>query len=147
MEIAETTVFLNYISSYSFALKNTLLKSFENSQEYVYSEVICLLKFEMERYYYWISHQISSSEQFCNYSLMKMFEIIILIKRNVLDWKSINQKKKKKKDTFQIPNSWNTLYLFLSIQLAFQFSAQWTIYRLCVQALTTTTFFCFPWRI
>ena len=45
---------------------------------------------------------------------MEIFEIIILIKRNVLDWQSI-----KKIDTFEILNSWNTLYLFLYIQLAF----------------------------
>ena len=44
LEIAET-VFLNYISSYSFALKNSLLKILEDSQEYAYSEVICLLNF------------------------------------------------------------------------------------------------------
>ena len=41
-EIAEMTRFLNYISSYSFALKNVNLKILENSLEYVYSEVICL---------------------------------------------------------------------------------------------------------
>ena len=40
LEIAEITVFLNYISSYSFALKNSLLKILGNSQEYVYGEVI-----------------------------------------------------------------------------------------------------------
>ena len=39
-------------------------------------------------------------------------------KRNVLDWRSII-----KIDTFEIFNSWNILYLFLYIQLAFQFSA------------------------
>ena len=43
-----------------------------------------------------------------------MFEIIILIKRNVLYWQSI-----KKIDTFEIFNSWNTLHLSLYIQLAF----------------------------
>ena len=43
-----------------------------------------------------------------------MFEIIILIKRNVLGWQSM-----KKIDTFEVFNSWNTLYLFLYIQLAF----------------------------
>ena len=32
--------FLNYIGSYSFALKNVNLKISENSLEYVYSEVI-----------------------------------------------------------------------------------------------------------
>ena len=32
LEIAEIAVFLNYISSYSFALKDTLLKILENSQ-------------------------------------------------------------------------------------------------------------------
>ena len=41
-EIAQMTRFLNYISSYSFALKNVNLKILENSLEYVYSEVICL---------------------------------------------------------------------------------------------------------
>ena len=45
LEIAETTVLLNYINSYSFTVKNSLLKILENSQEYVYSEVICLLNF------------------------------------------------------------------------------------------------------
>ena len=45
LKIAEITVFLNCISSYSFALKNSLLQILENSQEYVYSEVICLLNF------------------------------------------------------------------------------------------------------
>ena len=37
-----------------------------------------------------------------------MCEIIILIKRNVQDWQSINK-----------IDSWNTLYLFLYIQLVF----------------------------
>ena len=50
LKIAEITVFLNFISSYSFDLKNSLQHISENSQEYVYSEVICLLNFEMQRY-------------------------------------------------------------------------------------------------
>ena len=45
LEIAEITVLLNYINSYSFTVKTSLLKILENSQEYVYSEVICLLNF------------------------------------------------------------------------------------------------------
>ena len=45
LEIAEITVFLNYINSYLFALKNNLLKILENYQEKVHSEVICLLNF------------------------------------------------------------------------------------------------------
>ena len=45
LEIAEITVFLNFISSYSFALKNSLLKILEDSLEYAYSAVICLLNF------------------------------------------------------------------------------------------------------
>ena len=45
LEIAEIIVLLNYINSYSLTLKNSLLKILENSQEYVYSEVICLLNF------------------------------------------------------------------------------------------------------
>ena len=45
LKIAEITVFLNCISNYSFALKISLLQILENSQEYVYSEVICLLNF------------------------------------------------------------------------------------------------------
>ena len=43
-----------------------------------------------------------------------MSEIIILIKRNVQNWQSI-----KKIDAFEIFKSWNTLYLFLYIQLVF----------------------------
>ena len=45
LEIAKITVFLNCVSSYSFAVKNSLVKILENSQKYVYSEVICLLNF------------------------------------------------------------------------------------------------------
>ena len=41
----------------------------------------------MQSYYSRISQQ-RSSEQFCNYGLMKMSEIIIFIKRNVFDWQS-----------------------------------------------------------
>ena len=44
---------------------------------------------------------------------MKISEIIIFIKKNVLDWQSI-----KNIDTFEIFNFWNTLYIFLYIQLA-----------------------------
>ena len=59
-----------------------------------------------------ISRQRFSPEQFYNYCLTKMCEIIIF-KRNVLDWGSI-----KKIDTFEILNSWSSLYRFLYIQLA-----------------------------
>ena len=45
LDIAEMTRFLNYISSYSFALKNVNLEILENSLKYIYSEVICLLTF------------------------------------------------------------------------------------------------------
>ena len=47
----------------------------------------------------------SSSKQFRNYGLMKISEIIISIKRNVLDW----QWNKKKIDAFEIVNSWKHL--------------------------------------
>ena len=40
-KIAEMTRYLNYISTYSFAL-NINLKILENSLKYVYSDVICL---------------------------------------------------------------------------------------------------------
>ena len=40
------TRFLNYIGSYSFALKNVNLKILENSLEYVCSEVIFYLTFK-----------------------------------------------------------------------------------------------------
>ena len=45
LEIAEITVFLNYINSYLFALKNSLLKILENYQEKVHGEFLCLLNF------------------------------------------------------------------------------------------------------
>ena len=45
LEIAEITVFLNYINSYFFALKNSLLKILENYQEKVHGEFLCLLNF------------------------------------------------------------------------------------------------------
>ena len=43
-----------------------------------------------------------------------MSEIIIFIKRNVYDWQSI-----KRIDTFEIFDSWNSLYLFLFIKFPF----------------------------
>ena len=43
----------------------------------------------------------------------EMSEVLIFIKRNMLDWQSI----KKKNDTFEAFNSWNALYLFLYISL------------------------------
>ena len=64
-----------------------------------------------------------------------MFEIFIFIKRNVWDWQSI-----KKIKTFEIFSSWNTLYLFLYIQLVFYNFTHLTSYRLCFQVITTTTF-------
>ena len=45
LEIAEITVFLNYINSYLFALKNSLLKILENYQEKVHGKFLCLLNF------------------------------------------------------------------------------------------------------
>ena len=63
-----------------------------------------MLNFSAE-IFFWTNPQLWFNE---------MFEIIILIKRNVLDWQPI-----KKIDTFEIFNSKNTLYLFLYIQLAF----------------------------
>ena len=42
-------------------------------------------------------------------------------------------------DTFEIFNSWNTLYLLLYIQLVF-YSFTQTSYHLCFQLLTKTTF-------
>ena len=41
-KIAEITGFLNYISSYSFALKNVDMKILENSLKYIYSKPSCL---------------------------------------------------------------------------------------------------------
>ena len=41
-EIAELTTFLNYLGSYSFALKNVNLKILENFLLYIYREVIFL---------------------------------------------------------------------------------------------------------
>ena len=55
--------------------------------------LIILAKFLKKILKLLISQQRSSSEQFCNYGKMKMSEIIIFIKKNVLDWQlTVNQK-------------------------------------------------------
>ena len=48
----------------------------------------------------------------------------------------------KKMYNFEVFKSWNKLYLFLCIQLVFQFYTHSTLYHVCFQVLTTNTF-CF----
>ena len=60
---------------------------------------------------------------------MEIFEIITFIKTI------------KKIDTFEVFNSWNTLYFFLYIQMVFYFYVHQTLYHLCFQVLTTTFLF------
>ena len=67
-ETAEITRFLNYFSSYSFTLKMVFnLKTLENFQEYVHSEVTCLYNCLNVKLLMSTSQQRSYSEQFCDY--------------------------------------------------------------------------------